>query len=94
MKKIAIVLTLLISSSVHAGNYDFCLRLEAIAKQTMMTRQAGVSASVVYGAAKGDNLIMSIVKEAYKNPAYDTEKYQQQAVNEFKDEVFILCMEE
>jgi hypothetical protein len=94
MKKIAIALTLLISSSVHAGDYEFCKVVEGFAEQVMLTRQAGVAASEAYSATQDNKLMSSMVKVAYKRPAYDTEQFRQQAVDEFKDEWFVLCMED
>lgn len=93
MKKIAIALTLLISSSVHAGDYEFCKKVEGFAEEIMASRQAGVSASDAYRVTEGNQILTPIVKVAYRRPAYDTEQFRQKAIDEFKDEWFVVCME-
>jgi hypothetical protein len=94
MKKIAIALTLLISTSVHASNYEFCKQIEGFAEEVMAGRQAGVPASDMYRITEGNRILTPMVKVAYRRSTYDTEYYRKKAIAEFKDEWFVTCMEE
>jgi len=96
MKKltIAVVLALTISANVQARTIETCKTIEGFAEEIMKARQAGVSASEAYEAVQDSPILTPMVRAAYKLSAYNTEEYQEQAVSEFKDDWFIICMDE
>jgi len=96
MKKltIAVAIALTISANVQANSLETCKTIEGFAEEIMKARQVGVPASEAYEAVQESSILKPMVRAAYKLSAYNTEEYQEQAVSEFKDDWFIICMDE
>jgi hypothetical protein len=58
----------------------------------MQHRQKQNSIINVLEICGDDELCSELTKIAYTTPAYQSEKYQRRAINEFKNEVGVLCI--
>lgn len=97
MKKLMIVAALF-AAQAQAD----CKNVEVIAKSIMEARQAGVAASEIVqiidsemaGQPKMQKAAKVLLVEAYKKPRFDVESYQLQAVNDFSNEWYIMCLQQ
>ncbi len=84
---------------LFAGDYKYCKEMAGLAKSTMQLRQQGVPMVKLYelnekledGPFK--EMMDLMVNQAYAEPRYSSDKYQQRAVTEFENEWFRACME-
>lgn len=94
MKKLALLA--LISTIALADESvvqdDYCSQLHEAATLTMQYRQEGIAMIKLYQATEHE-MIRAIIKDAYKQPRYTLEEYQQNAVIDFANDIYLQCVE-
>jgi hypothetical protein len=93
MKKLLLVVSLMLPLSAAA---DTCTEIASMAEAVMKNRQAGVDVVVMMDIANKSevkDIATQMIIEAYKRRAYRTEQYQLEAVREFKNEVYLICLQ-
>lgn len=68
-----------------------CEMIAKISAQFMELRQLGASLPEVLKTVEGDNLLTSIALQAYEEPRYASEEYQQKAIQDFSNLWFLGC---
>lgn len=104
MKK-SIILTLLLSLFFISAHVDAaftskeCQSISKTGAAIMKARQDGMSPPEIVDFVKIDSLnnrsrklFMSVIDMAYNKPIYDTSEEREQAINEFKNKIYIVCM--
>lgn len=95
MRRLIIVLgVLLISISLQAKE-DWrasCKVYAKLAYETMDARQSGISMVDMIEAAEGQSSIEQVITAAYEVPRYSTERYREQAIQDFTDKVYLGCV--
>lgn len=105
MKKIALFAAAVLSSCVAqpalADVFDdakdeFCPRVEDMSRTIMKGRQVGVPLVKMLEAQKRigpeTEWARPIMMMAYHKPRYHTEEFQQREIDDFAEEMFLLCM--
>ena len=92
------VLTLVLAStlsfgSVASDSVEMCSEYSELAGSIMTSRQLNVSMADVYGVLKESPVGIEMLKEAYKVPLYSVESNKENAVMEFKNDIFMLCIQ-
>ncbi|EPF6186964.1 hypothetical protein ABFK62_03080 [Acinetobacter baumannii] len=94
-----IVCCFIFGSSAQAASDEKvkdCLTYEKVAAFTMEYRQKGGSLADLYktdfGSKDRNRLVQGLAKEAFEIPRYQSEKVQQDAINNFKNEKFLNCL--
>jgi len=82
LKTIAVTLAL-ITTPLTAETEDPCPMLGELAASIMENRQVGTPISDMMAVAPDNDLVTSIVLQAYQEPRYSTEEYRQRAVDDF-----------
>ena len=100
IKHILLGATLIFSSSVaHADNlHSYCKGVSEVAELTQMYNQKQLSMSNLYKAGKGfpkemQKLFHYMIQEAYEQPRYSSEKYQQKTIREYGNRWYKACIE-
>lgn len=93
MKKVIAVLLVSLSLTAQAKDEVSCDQIAELAGVVMNNRQIGVPMSNMWGIAKGNVFIEGMIKLAYDQPQFSTSRHQTQAVNEFKNEFFMMCVQ-
>lgn len=74
-----------------------CTALSDLAGVIMEARQTGTPLSkimeVSYKDAGATKIIQALAMEAYKAPRYNTPQYQQREIDDFKNTIMMLCLE-
>lgn len=101
---IFLLVGLLIASLVTAEEADeidyheHCLGFSKSAEMIMELRQRGAAMSdliLVYGTLAGQTDTWTrMIELAYETPQYRTQKLQQQAIDEFREMSYQVCMQE
>jgi len=103
MKKVICVVLfcfiILSASSVQAKNWlDLCNALGNAAEEVMKGRQTGVPMQSMIGALDMNSplskVFLTMITTAYEQPRFSTTKYQQAAIKDFKDSIFLACVKE
>ena len=97
---IAISMTLFAATAQASPKFEFCQQLANLANTAMTKRLDGVSLQAQLAVAKnmdvGDeklaNVFMLIITEAYKTPAYSTDRMKQKAIVEYENELMLSCL--
>ena len=98
--------TLTIAATLIAASYaphsiaeDVCAPIEGSARVTMESRQAGVPLSTSIRIANDSavrqstkDLLTAMVREAYEQPRYSTERMQERAIRDFTDDWYMQCL--
>ncbi len=100
MKKLILTLICVVGLSSVAysdDTHETCKRVEQIAGVIMEKRQAGASMSAMIDAtnsveSSSKNLLNKIIKDAYDYPRYSSEEYRQEAVSEFENKYYGICL--
>lgn len=96
MKKLltTLALTATLSFSAIADDaVDFCVSYSEAAELIMTHRQNNKSMAELYKIAGDNDIIVTLLKEAYKEPLYSTAKYKSEAVDTFKNDTFMVCIQ-
>lgn len=98
MKKLLLIATLL-STPVMADEdqkslEEMCAAKEEVAAALMIARQKNVPAVKLMKAVKPElkTIMMSLIHRAYQVPAYSGQRYQNEAIAEFRSEVYLDCL--
>lgn len=92
MKPLIAFALIALSFSATANN-EYCESLHGLAAKIMSVRQDEASMPELMKIV-GDNAVASeIVREAYKQQRYSSEEYQKKAVDQFANEVYMICLE-
>ena len=70
---------------------NLCDEYSQLAGEAMKIRQNNIPLAQVYKAVK-DELALSLIKEAIKEPIWSAPANKKRAVDEFANEAFILCI--
>jgi Sec7-like guanine-nucleotide exchange factor len=70
-----------------------CAKMSQLAEQIMDLRQTGASMASVMEIATGNELLVSIVVEAYKRNRYETKDMQTRATTDFANDFYLECFE-
>ena len=89
MKKLLAGLLLTLSTTVNAAT---CEEIEALASSIMTARQSGVPLKQVIAIADGQDYIKRVAMVAYGITNYSTDEYKTKAIEEFADEVYLICL--
>ena len=97
MKKLLLCLALLLPVVANAN--PLCKSNAEVAETIMKARQAGVtlirSEELInknFGGTESANLFVLIARMAYEEPRYSSEYYQQRAVKDFMDKIYLNCL--
>ena len=96
MKKLltTLALTTALSFSANADDaVDLCVSYSDAAEIIMTKRQNNASMADLYKLADGEQAIIVLMKEAYKVPLYSSAEYKSNAIDEFKNDIFMLCIQ-
>lgn len=103
--RFALAFTLLSSLAAGASASDQidCEIYDKIAKAAMEIRQKGVPmADAIKPMSKKKTdpqeesvrvAMLTVFKEAYRSPRFDTPKYQQDAVSDFRSKIYSTCLD-
>lgn len=96
MKKCLAVASLLLCQHALATS-DLCKQIDGAAETVMKARQQGVPIAEIYKSTeKADSYVQGLfrmtAKEAYSKPRFSSEEYQQKAVDDFRNEMFMACL--
>ena len=97
--KFVVLAIAITSSAVNADQFETCKVITKAAESIMDGRQNGTNAEDFYERIEktvkdeqAKEILMILVKEAYKTPKFSTEEYKLNAVSEFKNKCMIACM--
>jgi hypothetical protein len=92
MKKLLLGLLVLVSCfNVKA---DTCDQWDSLVRSIIEARYAGVSLSAAMKIANTnpDEFLKEMLIKIYELPNYSTKKYQQRAINDFANKIYIQCL--
>lgn len=105
MKKLtlisAIALAACVAQPAMADTYsdakdEFCPRVESMSRTIMKGRQVGVPLVRMLEAQKSSgestDWARPIMMMAYHKPRYHTEEFKQREIDDFAEEMFLMCM--
>lgn len=94
MKKTTLFLTAILSTTAFAEEKSACESYSDLANTVMEHRQNGGGFKSMWKVAKdsNDSIIKDLVLQAFEQPVYSTEKYQQKATQEFAIDVYVACV--
>lgn len=94
MKKLLIIAAMFSSQALAD-----CNTVEQLARAMMKARQAGMPASEVVQVIEAQNepestkkAMKSLLVEAYKLPRFNGEKFQENAINDFANDWYVMCL--
>lgn len=91
MEKLILGLALIASSATHAAP---CKEWHEVGKSIMDARQSGVSLPVILETAGDNDVLVSIIKSAYREPVYMVEENKRDSVDEFANKVMLMCLDQ
>lgn len=89
IKKLTLVITLMGTPVV--SQEDPCVVLSDLAEQIMENRQGGVPLSDMMRISGDNEMIRTMVLEAYNQPRFNTSSYQLEAIQDFSDSIALIC---
>ncbi len=100
MKHILIAALIATSLSAHAGEkerLEGCKVIGEVANSAMTVRQMGIPITKPLALAEKASaeirpMMIAIVKEAYKKPAFTSEEYKIKIINEFTNYAIVSCL--
>ena len=92
MKALIILILILIAPHVAPADDDFCEQLTKLAGVVMESRQVGVTILELKEILEEDPIAMDLAVLAYQYPRYRSEEFQQEAIDEFRNEVYLVCI--
>lgn len=96
MKKLLIAAAIVLSFNAAAdANADTCDLVNKLAHSIMDARQRGVDMAEAMRLANESeiaDLIKPIIIAAYEKPRYSVEENQRNAVTDFKNSVYLVCV--
>src|SRR5678816_291565 len=95
MKKIALLLMVLSTSAFATAEVpmaEFCPKIAELANGVMVARQNGSPMREVMALADGNDVMVSMVTEAYGHPAYSTSEVQEKTIQDFEDTWYLRCV--
>jgi hypothetical protein len=95
MNKLSLLtITALLSfSSVANEDLKQCRGMSTVAGQIMEFRQQNADMASLYELLEGNQSSIIMVSMAYKEPLYSTDEYKSRSITEFKNEVFMICID-
>ena len=93
MKNLILIVALFaVSFNASAKEIDPCGFVSETAELFMDLRQKGVSLKKMLSIKHTDRMEVLIMK-AWKVDVYQSKEYQQKAINKFRDDMHMLCLE-
>lgn len=96
MKKLIIALAVMASISTARAESEIelglCSDLSDLADMIMSHRQSGTPMQRLIDILSEDDMLMSWVLEAYDSSRFDTPKYRERAVQDFREEKHVSCL--
>lgn len=96
MKKMTLALLALLAAPATAQEMthdEMCATFATYAEVVMKARQGGVSLGEVLDTIDGEPVLRGLVMLAYDQPRFSTAEYQQEAIDVFRDEVHLGCLQ-
>jgi len=93
MRKLMIVIVLSVFSIGASAQQVSCEKMHEVASMIMEVRQQGVPITEIIKATSSSPSFHALIREAYKKPLYNTTTYKEEAINEFANSVYLICME-
>lgn len=96
MKKLTLALFALFAAPATAQEMtpdEMCAAFATYAEVVMKARQSGVPLGQMLETIDGEPLLRSLVMVAYDQPRFSTESYQQEAIDVFRDNVHLGCLQ-
>lgn len=90
---IPVLLAVLAAPAVNAADFEVCEIYAESAESIMTSRQYGAPMIEVMRIAQGNEVLVLLVKGAYKEPRWSTEANKQKAIREFANELTRRCLE-
>jgi len=90
MKHLIFAAALLLTPLAHADQ-SHCERVGILATSIMEARQSGAPMSELMKIADGNKLLQLMVVQAYEEPRFSSDRYQQNATNDFRAEWELAC---
>lgn len=93
MKKIILATVIAIMTlTTPASANEFCDSIAEAAGTIMEARQEGVDVVAAMKIMSGDELMQTMVLEAYEYPKLSVKKNQEEASSEFRIKWYLICM--
>jgi hypothetical protein len=86
------IAALLSFSSVADENTEYCKGISNLAGSIMELRQSGAPMSDLYELLSDSTGSLAIIKLAYQYPMYETRQYKVREVARFKNQLFMICI--
>jgi hypothetical protein len=93
MKALILTTTLLATTPALAEDKPSCSDLAGLAQTIMEVRQNGVDMVKVMEVAGDTELYRQLIIMAYEQPKFDTARYKQERISEFKNMVYRECLQ-
>jgi len=97
MKKIILITGLMVFQTIAYSaplTIKSCTTISGLANSIMDARQRNMPMSNVMKAAGTNKEIQSMIIEAYQKPRFGTKTYQDNAITDFANHWFLICMQE
>lgn len=92
MRKVVIGLVFLMGSVTVSADELSCDTLSSLAKDVMRNRQANIPISEMMKATQGLDIAQLLIRAAYDEPRYGSEKYRQNAITDFENTWYMNCL--
>ena len=98
MKKLVLTLTLAalpipaLAAAEPAPMSEYCPKIAELANAVMVARQNGSPMREVMALADGNDVMVSMVTEAYGTPAYTIRENKEREIQDFEDKWYLLCV--
>lgn len=101
MKIFIIIFSLLFNIEIYAKEnekYKYCKTLDKVAEIAMKRRQYEVPMVEIFDSTldvkpkESKEMIQLIIKEAYRYPIYNSDKYKHKTITEFRSKIFRQCL--
>ena len=96
MKNMTLALFALLAAPATAQEMtpdELCATFATYAEVVMKARQGGVPLGQMLDTINGEPLLRNLVMVAYDQPRFSTETYQQEAIDVFRDNVHLGCLQ-
>lgn len=96
MKKLTLALFALLAAPATAQDLtpdEMCAMLGTYAEAVMSARQSGTPLAAILETVSGEPVLRGLVMVAYDQPRFSTAEYQQEAIDVFRDNVHLGCLQ-
>ena len=89
----ALAVALAVSGQAQAQNSEKCKKIGAIAESIMKARQRGIPISKLMEVSEENagGSLRPVILFAYERPRYNSEEYQQEEIEDFRNRIELQC---